>query len=59
VVHLCVADDFKDMAPELTSGEVLATIALAYVMLNAGVSLSWYFLRYCVDTILAAGGGNR
>lgn len=29
VVHLWVADDFDDVAPELTPGEVLATIALA------------------------------
>jgi len=42
------------VAPELTHGEVLATIALAAATLDADVSLSWYFLRHCADTILAA-----
>lgn len=54
VVHLWVSDDFDDVAPELTHGEVLATIALAAATLDADVSLSWYFLRHCADTILAA-----
>lgn len=49
VVHLWVADDFDDAAPELTPGE-----ALADATLDADVSLSWYFLRHCADTILAA-----
>ncbi|MBK0127530.1 hypothetical protein IAE30_27705 [Pantoea sp. S61] len=54
VVHLWVADDFEDVAPELTPDEVLATIALADASLDADTSLSWYFLRHCADTILAA-----
>lgn len=53
VVHLWVADDFEDVAPELTSDEVLATIALADATLDADISLSWYFLRHCADTVLA------
>jgi hypothetical protein len=48
-----VADDFEDVAPELTSDEVLATIALADATLDADISLSWYFLRHCADTVLA------
>ena len=54
VVHLWTADDFEDVAPELTPDEVLATIALADASLDADTSLSWYFLRHCADTILAA-----
>ena len=54
VVHLWVADDFEDVAPELTPDEVLATIALADASLDADTSLSWYFLRHCADTIPAA-----
>ena len=54
VVHLWVADDFEDVAPELTPDEVLATIALADASLDADTSLSWYFLRHCADTILTA-----
>ncbi|NIG16282.1 hypothetical protein [Pantoea sp. Cy-640] len=53
VVHLWVADDFEDVAPELTSDEVLTTIALADATLDADISLSWYFLRHCADTVLA------
>ncbi|MCT6592778.1 hypothetical protein N3553_23205 [Pantoea dispersa] len=53
VVHLWVADDFEDVAPELTSDEVLATIALADATLDADISLSWHFLRHCADTVLA------
>jgi len=54
VVHLWVADDFEDVAPELSPDEVLDTIALADASLDADTSLSWYFLRHCADTILAA-----
>ncbi|PIF06787.1 hypothetical protein [Candidatus Pantoea floridensis] len=54
VGHIWVADDFDDVAPELTADEVLATIALADASLDADTSLSWYFLRHCADTILAA-----
>lgn len=54
VVHLWVADDFEDVAPELSPDEVLATIALADATLDADTSLSWDFLRQCADTILAA-----
>ena len=54
VVHLWVADDFEDVAPELTPDEVLATIALADASLDADMSLSWYLLRHCADTIPAA-----
>lgn len=53
VVHLWVADDFEDVAPELTSDEVLATIALADATLDADISLSGYFLRHCADMVLA------
>lgn len=53
VVHLWVADDFEDVAPELSPDEVLATIALADASLDPDTSLSWYFLRHCADTILA------
>lgn len=53
-VHLWVADDFEDVAPELTPDEVLATIALADASLDADTSLSWYLLRHCADTIPAA-----
>lgn len=53
VVLLWVADDFEDVAPELTSDEVLATVALADATLDADISLSWYFLRHCAETILA------
>ncbi|WP_234473246.1 hypothetical protein [Erwinia sp. S63] len=54
VVHLWIADDFEDVAPELSPDEVLATIALADASLDADTSLGWYFLRHCADTIPAA-----
>ncbi|MEI2606902.1 hypothetical protein V8O11_24425 [Erwinia aphidicola] len=54
VAHVWVADDFEDVAPELTPDEVLAALALADATLDADVSLSWYFLRHCADIILAA-----
>lgn len=53
VGHLWVADDFEDVAPELTADEVVATLALADHMLDADTSLSWYFLRHCADIVLA------
>ncbi|KJV27635.1 hypothetical protein VI01_19185 [Pantoea sp. SM3] len=49
VVHLWIADDFEDVAPELTPDELLADASL-----DADTSLSWYFLRHCADTIPAA-----
>lgn len=54
VVHLWVADDFDDAAPELTPGEVLATIVLVDATLDADVRLSCYVLRDYADTILGA-----
>lgn len=53
VGHIWIADDFEDVAPELTPDEVLATLALADATLDADTSLSWYFLRHCADTVLA------
>lgn len=47
MAHVCIADDFEDLAPELTPEEVLAT-------LDADISLSWDFLRHCADINLAA-----
>jgi hypothetical protein len=49
VVHLWIADDCEDVAPELTPDEVLADASL-----DTDTSLSWYFLRHCADTIPAA-----
>ncbi|MDF7662797.1 hypothetical protein PUG81_27925 [Erwiniaceae bacterium L1_54_6] len=51
--HIWIADDFEDIAPELTAEEVLATLALADATLDADISLSWHFLRHCADTVLA------
>ncbi|MBP2200547.1 hypothetical protein [Pantoea cypripedii] len=51
--HIWIADDFEDIAPELTPEEVLATLALADATLDAGISLSGYFLCHCADTVLA------
>lgn len=59
VAHVWVADDFEDVAPELTPDEVLAALALADATLDADVSLSWYFLRDCADIILAEREGTR
>lgn len=53
VAHIWIADDFVDVAPELTPEEVSATLALADATLDADISLSWYFLRHCADTVLA------
>jgi hypothetical protein len=49
VVQLWTADDFEDVAPELTPDEVLADASL-----DTDTSLSWYILRHCADTIPAA-----
>lgn len=53
VGHIWIADDFEDVAPELTPDEVLETLALADATLDADISLSWYFLRHCADIVLA------
>ncbi|WP_313685163.1 hypothetical protein [Pantoea sp.] len=53
VGHIWIADDFEDIAPELTPEEVMATLALADATLDADISLSWHFLRDCADTVLA------
>ncbi len=53
VGHVWIANDFEDIAPELTPDEVEATLALADNTLDAENSLSWYFLRHCADTVLA------
>lgn len=54
VAHVWIADDFEDVAPELSPEEVLAALALADATLDADISLSWDFLRHCADIILAA-----
>ena len=53
VGHIRTADDFEDVAPELTPEEVMATLALADASLDADISLSWHFLRHCADSVLA------
>ena len=58
VGHIRIADDFEDIAPELTPEEVPATLALADATLDADTSLSWYFLRHCADTVLARREGD-
>lgn len=59
VMHLWIADDFDDVASELTFDEVLATIALADATLGADISFSWYLLRQCADTVLAKLGESE
>lgn len=53
VGHIWIADDFEDVAPELTPEEIRTALALADASLDAEISLSWYFLRHCADTVLA------
>ncbi|MEN4709170.1 hypothetical protein, partial [Pantoea agglomerans] len=53
VAHVWMADDFDDIDPELTPGEVTAAIELADRMLDADVSLSWEFMRDCAESVKA------
>ncbi|MHA7598119.1 hypothetical protein ACX8ZY_23170 (plasmid) [Pantoea sp. XAF26B01_ASV70] len=53
VAHVWMADDFEDIAPELTPGEVTAAIELADRTLDADVSLSWEFMRDCAESVKA------
>ncbi|WP_313680507.1 hypothetical protein [Pantoea vagans] len=53
VVHIWMADDFEDIDPELTPGEVTAAIELADRTLDADVSLSWGFMRDCAESVKA------
>ncbi|MEN4709109.1 hypothetical protein, partial [Pantoea agglomerans] len=53
VAHVWMADDFDDIAPELTPGEVTAAIELADRTLDADVSLSWEFMRDCAESVKA------
>lgn len=53
VAHVRMADDFDDIDPELTPGEVTAAIELADRTLDADVSLSWEFMRDCAESVKA------
>ncbi|WP_346458088.1 hypothetical protein [Pantoea agglomerans] len=53
VAHVWMADDFDDIDPELTPGEVTAAIELADRTLDADVSLSWEFMRDCAESVKA------
>ncbi|MGC1086464.1 hypothetical protein NHB29_22255 (plasmid) [Pantoea agglomerans] len=53
VAHIWMADDFEDIDPELTPGEVTAAIELADRTLDADISLSWGFMRDCAESVKA------
>lgn len=53
VAHIWMADDFEDIDPELTPGEVTAAIKLADRTLNADVSLSRDFMCDCAESVKA------
>ncbi|MEN4691239.1 hypothetical protein ABEG76_22815 [Pantoea agglomerans] len=53
VAHIWMVDDFEDIDPELTPGEVTAAIELADRTLDADISLSWGFMRDCAESVKA------
>lgn len=51
VAHIWLADDFEEIDPELTPGEVTAAIELADWTLDADISLSWGYMHDCAERV--------